>query len=963
MRFLNYIFLTLILVCISYHADAAPVRVGEHKTFTRIAIDLPKKEDVKADTEGKEVYIRFQTPQAIDVKSLKGDTIKDARLGDDGKVLILTLTNAATLKTFYSDNAFVVDLQKTNTAAAKSEAKTEKKSEVKETAKPAETIEKPKEETAEAAAKELQLTPQDDIFSARETSSSKTSPDLISASTVPVYLTENQTQTGLRFAWPKPTGAAVFRRGDYIWVVFDQPGRFLLNRSQQSATRVLGKPEQINVDKGSAMRVAALPGINPSITRDGLSWVIDIKPQDVVPKVPVIINVEPRAALGPRVFATANDAIDIISVVDPDLGDKMLVVPTQEISRGVAVEKQFPQFSFPKTLQGLCVIPIADSTVVQLEQNGVEIKNRQGLLISDPDKITNTIFTEKKRLFDFAKSSSMYLGDYTQTRWKLESRLVTAAKGAELSAVRLDLAWFYFVNQLFYEASGMLKLIKDEDQLSAKTEDFIALDGAVNLFLNNQKEAWTALANSDLDNRADIELWRAAAAAANGTWDIATQKFKIAEQIPPDYLPFVQVKLQLLAAETALANKDDDGARRLLEDITSVGDLKLIAQAYPVLGDVFMRLGQEDQAVKVYSEAVASGNPGSVVRGRLALALIDLKNEKIDKAKAASILEGMRFEWRGDDFEYDLLKNLGRLYIELDKPRDGLMLLRQAVKYFPDKPENEQLKQLMTSTFKDLFFGGKSNDMTPISALAIFDEFHELTPEGPDGDEMIRKLADRLVSVDLLTRASDLLQKQLDSRLEGLDKARVGARLALIYLFDRNPKAALKALEDSNMPGMPNDLGWERNRLHARALIDISKPAEALTNIEGDTGVAADMLRADIYWQLQDWPKAAATFMRLLEYKKGLKQVDEQAAHYILNAAVAYSLAEDDDSLQDLRVHYGNFMESTALKDAFRVVSRAKSSPTGIKGLTDRVKEVDDFQSFMKLYQDKLKTSGLSGLY
>ena len=39
---------------------------------------------------------------------------------------------------------------------------------------------------------------------------------------------------------------------------------------------------------------------------------------------------------------------------------------------------------------------------------------------------------------------------------------------------------------------------------------------------------------------------------------------------------------------------------------------------------------------------------------------------------------------------------------------------------------------------------------------AMFYEFRELTPIGRRGDEMIRRLADRLVAVDLLDQAGEL---------------------------------------------------------------------------------------------------------------------------------------------------------------------------------------------------------------
>ena len=60
-----------------------------------------------------------------------------------------------------------------------------------------------------------------------------------------------------------------------------------------------------------------------------------------------------------------------------------------------------------------------------------------------------------------------------------------------------------------------------------------------------------------------------------------------------------------------------------------------------------------------------------------------------------------------------------------------------------------------------------------VDALGLFYDFRELTPPGRRGDEMIRRLSDRLVSVDLLDQAADLLQHQVDHRLQGAARAQV----------------------------------------------------------------------------------------------------------------------------------------------------------------------------------------------
>ncbi|MFX5287198.1 hypothetical protein ABTC87_18615, partial [Acinetobacter baumannii] len=69
--------------------------------------------------------------------------------------------------------------------------------------------------------------------------------------------------------------------------------------------------------------------------------------------------------------------------------------------------------------------------------------------------------------------------------------------------------------------------------------------------------------------------------------------------------------------------------------------------------------------------------------------------------------------------------------------------------------------------FEQIYNGAKGEDLPPVEALALFYEFRDLTPIGRRGDEMIRRLADRLVVVDLLEQASELLQYQIDHRLEG----------------------------------------------------------------------------------------------------------------------------------------------------------------------------------------------------
>src|SRR5690606_259222 len=140
---------------------------------------------------------------------------------------------------------------------------------------------------------------------------------------------------------------------------------------------------------------------------------------------------------------------------------------------------------------------------------------------------------------------------------------------------------------------------------------------------------------------------------------------------------------------------------------------------------------------------------------------------------------------------------------------------------------------------------GRADEMGPITALGIYYDFQQLTPPGARGDEMIRNLARRLVKVDLLTQAADLLEYQIDSRLEGVAQAQIAADLAVIRIADRNPEGALAALNRTRLANLSPSLQRQRRVLEARALLDAGREELAIDLLTRVEGRDADQLRVD----------------------------------------------------------------------------------------------------------------------
>jgi hypothetical protein len=216
--------------------------------------------------------------------------------------------------------------------------------------------------------------------------------------------------------------------------------------------------------------------------------------------------------------------------------------------------------------------------------------------------------------------------------------------------------------------------------------------------------------------------------------------------------------------------------------------------------------------------------------------------------------------------------------------------------------------------------------------------------------------------MDLLDRAGELLDYQIKNRLQGPDKARVGARLAVVRLLDRKPAAALAAIDQTEAGKLPPELVNERKYLKARALAETGDRPGALALLDGDTSKDADQLRAEFYVKDQNWSKAAQAIDRVVG-EPGEGVFDAQRRRQILNLAIAYALAGDAEGLRSVRERFGDRMTSGATKDAFGLVtSITEGGAVSDKALSARFADLQEFQQFMAGYREKLRSSSLSAI-
>ena len=218
---------------------------------------------------------------------------------------------------------------------------------------------------------------------------------------------------------------------------------------------------------------------------------------------------------------------------------------------------------------------------------------------------------------------------------------------------------------------------------------------------------------------------------------------------------------------------------------------------------------------------------------------------------------------------------------------------------------------------------------------------------------MIRRLAERLVLVDLLPQAADLLQHQVDSRLQGAARAQVASRLAAIYLMDHKPEDALRNIRATRQAQLPDWLDAERRLLEGRALMELKQYDFALEVLLNDTSAEAERVRADIYWGAGNWGPAAEHIEQVLTDRwrdPAPLQPDERLN--IMRGAICYLFNKDAFGLSSLRERYGPIMKGSPDEAAFDLVTaKPDVSSADVGEVAKRIAAADTLDAFMKAFK------------
>lgn len=765
---------------------------------------------------------------------------------------------------------------------------------------------------------------------------------------------------GLRvtFSFAAPTPAALFRRADTVWLVFDHAKPIDIEPIRAKGGAIIGNVSQLPLEKGQAIRIRLnrpqIPSLESEGRANGAEWTLTFADRGQTPPLPLMVL---RNITDP---ALANVAVPLANpgamhrLVDPDAGDTLLVVTAPPPTRGLIKRQDFVELSLLESVHGVVVHPNSDDISAEVGADKVMLGRPGGLTLSSADVAAERATAAVRPLFD-ADEWRKNREEKFLAKLDALTKAAATARPEQKTEARLDLANFYMSRGMYQEARGVTNLILSDTNQGNEDAAVLMVHAVASILIGHPERALKDLASPAIGNGYDSQLWKGFAFARQEKWADAREKFKNAEFS----IAALPLELQRIvtadAMRASLEVKDYAGASRRRSELEVIGIPNEMKPEIAVLrGRLAEALGHDKDALDAYRYAAQSRDRQASAEARLLEALLRHRRGELGQAELLRELEALSVIWRGDTIELRTLSKLAQIYAESGRYADSLGAAKTATKLQPNSELSRQGQDAASALFTELYLGSKGDDMKPVDALAMFYEFRELTPIGRRGDEMIRRLADRLAAVDLLDQAAELLQYQVDKRLEGAARAQVAARLAMVYLTNRKPDRAIAALRLTRIADLSGELRQQRLLLEARAQSDIGRHDLALDIISNITGREAIRLRSDIYWASRQWREASEQIeLYYADRWRDFKPLDAAEKSDVIRAVVGYALAGDAIGLARFREKYAPLMTGEADRFAFETASKPAASNSAefalIAKMAATVDTLDGFIREMKI--------------
>lgn len=945
--------------------DAVQARIATHAGYARLVFDWPTNTTYQITQDGSRVEIRFARPGTMSAPTGSDNNIvavEQLAGGNAPLAVAVTLAPGRSFRHFTIGSRVIIDVNDPSAPAVATPAPVPAP-----TPAPAPAA-RPAATSPPMPAKAVEAVTEDPLPPAEPVAEPRDNVAALEAHTISITSTEN-------------IGVAAFSRFNTLWLVVDRPDfNVPPTLSGPQRDRFAGF-ERINLPNATVYRMPLPAGAGPHIYGEGsgLVWRVVITPgaRQESPVLPQRQFAGDDPARGGTVNWPLRQVTKLIEVPDAAVGDTVTVATVPNASQYTGALREFVDFTALHAPVGMAILPRADDLKVELAGGAVKISRPDGLALSRVRDVRGQQIREQvqepvtpivdssgiKRIFDFDR---WRMGGESALRDNQHILLAGAGNKDKNGRAQdlLTLAKMNIANDRGQEALGFLNFAAQELPDLVKSPEFLALRGAAEALAGKYELAWRDLNDPSLRAFGEVDYWRAFTLAWLEDWQQAGETMPASFDLVAGYpLPLLE-KIGVKLAEIALRKNEVPKAENILATLDrQKAQIKPWTQAgldY-LRGQAYRQKGEPDKTRPLWEPLLKGKDNFYRARTGLALTMLELESGNIVLAQAIDRLEGLRYAWRGDELEAQINFTLGKLYLQNEEYMKGFVILRDAAELRPSADIKGEINDYMVRAFVDLLL--HKEDLSPADAVVLYEEFKALTPDTEEGRQMVRKLAERLIAADLLTRGAAILQDQVDFRAGGAEQAQVAMRLAAVYLLDKDPQPALGALDKAKAyyAAQSDEASKAKVRaadlMRARALSQMNMTEDAIALLNGfppDPDI--NRLRADIAWNAGLWEDAAKALQDMI-LDAGIdperRALSLAEADIILNRAVALNLSGNRVALANMQNRYGPAMQKTARARLFDVVTRPRKASI----IADRdtieqiVSEVDMFKGFLDAYK------------
>ena len=346
-------------------------------------------------------------------------------------------------------------------------------------------------------------------------------------------LTASRDSDGLHltFSFPVPTPAALFRRADTLWLIFNSKKPIGVEKIRGQVGAVIADVGVLPLEKGQAIRIPQSTAIARACQR-GSAGRHDLdahhRRYGADADTTARGDTKYRRAVACQCHRTAPQGRPASSVRRPgrrrhlDRGYGAAAGPRARQAAG------FRRGVLAQSIHGVAIRPNSDDVTADVAPDKIILGKPGGLTLSPADTGAERAPTAVRPIFDLGEWRRNQEGSFNGR----QDALIEAAGAAapdQRTRARIDLARFYMSRGLFPEAAGVLELALADAKPGSEDPTALIVHAVASILMGRPERGLKDLASPAIGTNFNSQLWKAVASARMGKWPDAREKFKSIE--------------------------------------------------------------------------------------------------------------------------------------------------------------------------------------------------------------------------------------------------------------------------------------------------------------------------------------------------------------------------------------------------------------------------------------------------